>query len=102
MITTGHEPFAKHAPIQWAIQGYVIKNRGRLNVTNRHTHLHHLHEASVCVRACVYVRACVRVCVCVCVFVCVCVCVCECVCVCVYVCGRERERDTSIISMRLP
>jgi len=26
--TTGYEPFALHAPRRWAIQGYVIKNRG--------------------------------------------------------------------------
>ena len=25
---TGYEPFAQHAPIHWAMQGYVIKNRG--------------------------------------------------------------------------
>ena len=29
--TTGYEPFALHAPIQWAIQGHAIKNRGAFN-----------------------------------------------------------------------
>ena len=29
--TTGHEPFAPHAPIQWAMNGDVIKNRGGLS-----------------------------------------------------------------------
>ena len=28
--TPGYEPFALHAPIQWAIQGHVIKKRGGL------------------------------------------------------------------------
>ena len=27
--TTGYEPFTLHAPKHWAMQGYVVKNRGR-------------------------------------------------------------------------
>ena len=30
--TTGYEPFAVHAPIEWAIQGNVIKGKGGSNV----------------------------------------------------------------------
>ena len=26
--TTGHEPFALHAPIQWALYGYVTAEQG--------------------------------------------------------------------------
>ena len=30
--TTGYEPLAVHAPIQWAFKGYVIKKTGCTNV----------------------------------------------------------------------
>ena len=31
-MITGYEPFALHAPIQWAMKGHVITKRGSSNV----------------------------------------------------------------------